>query len=66
MHPMLRSADGRFGARGLALKFGIFGAVELAKWSLIRKGHRGRWVRSLSLAPAAAFGAAAARNGVNR
>lgn len=66
LNPLLRNSRGEFGARGLALKFGIFGGVELTKWSLLRKGHRGRWVRSLSLAPAVAFGAAAARNGANR
>lgn len=62
LHPMLRSADGRFGARGLALKFGIFGAVELAKWRLAKRYPRERWVRVLSLGPAAAFGGVAVRN----
>lgn len=62
LNPLLRSADGRFGARGVGIKLAIFGGVEFAKWSLLRKGHRGRWVRSLSLGPAAAFGGVAARN----
>lgn len=62
LHPLLRSADGRFGARGLGGKLAVYGAVEVTKWLLLRRGERGRWVRSLSLGPAAAFGGVAARN----
>lgn len=62
LNPMLRSADGRFGARGLGLKLGLFGAVELVKWRLAKRYPRERWVRVLSLGPAAAFGGVAVRN----
>lgn len=61
-HPLLKSADGRFGARGIGLKLAVFGTVEGAKWLLLRRGESGRWVRSLSLVPAATFGAVAAHN----
>lgn len=62
LNPLLRSADGRFGARGLGLKLGLFGAVELVKWRLAKRYPRERWVRVLSLGPAAAFGGVAVRN----
>lgn len=62
LHPLLRSSDGRFGARGLAVKAGLCGAVELVKWRLAKRRPQDRWVRSLSLGPAVAFGSVAARN----
>lgn len=62
LHPLLRNSRGEFGARGLSIKLAIFGGVELAKWTMLRRGHRGVAMRSMSLAPAAAFGGVAARN----
>lgn len=61
-NPILRSADGRFGAQGLSIKLGIFAGMELAKWKLARRYPRSKLVRAISLAPAAAFGGVAARN----
>lgn len=62
LNPVLRSSDGRFGARGLGIKLGIFAGVELVKWRLSKRYPRERWVRALSLGPAAAFGGVAVRN----
>lgn len=62
LNPVLRSADGRFGAKGAAIKGTFALGVELVKWRLAKRHPRERWVRALSLGPAAAFGGVAARN----
>lgn len=62
LNPVLRSADGRFGAKGVAIKGAFALGVELVKWRLAKRYPRERWVRALSLVPAAAFGTVAARN----
>lgn len=60
LNPLLRSADGRFGARGLTVKLAVFGGVEVIKWRIARR--HGKFARVLSLAPAGAYGTVAARN----
>lgn len=62
LNPVLRSSDGRFGARGLAIKGTFAIGVEIIKWRLAKRHPRERWVRALSLVPAAAFGTVSARN----
>lgn len=60
LNPLLRSADGRFGGKGLAAKLAVFGGVEVIKWRLARR--HGKFARALSLGPAGAYAAVAARN----
>lgn len=60
LNPLLRSADGRFGARGLTVKLAVFGGVELVKWRIARR--HGKFARVLSLAPAGAYTGVAVRN----
>lgn len=62
LNPLLRDSRDQLGARGIAIKYGAFVAIESAKWALLRRGHRGAWVRALSLGPAGVYGAAAAHN----
>lgn len=62
LNPLLRDSRDQLGARGIAIKYGAFVAIESAKWALLCRGHRGAWVRALSLGPAGVYGAAAAHN----
>lgn len=60
LHPLLRNSRGEFGGRGLAVKLGVFGGVEVVKWKLARR--HGKTARALSLVPAAMYGGVAVRN----
>lgn len=62
VNPILRDSRGQLGARGISIKLGIFAAVELAKWRIARRHPQDRWVRALSLAPAALYVGAASHN----
>lgn len=62
LNPLLRDSRGQLGARGISIKLGIFAAVELAKWRIARRHPQDRWVRALSLAPAALYVGAASHN----
>jgi len=62
LNPLLRDSRGQLGARGIAIKYGVFLGVESAKWALLRRGHRGSWVRSISLGLAGFYAGCAARN----
>jgi hypothetical protein len=62
VNPILRDSRGQLGARGIGIKLGIFAAVELAKWRIARRHPQDRWVRALSLAPAALYVGAASHN----
>lgn len=62
LNPVLRSSDGRFGAKGVAIKGAFAVGVEIIKWRFARRHPRERWVRALSLGPAVAFGGVAVRN----
>lgn len=64
MNPLLRSADGRFGGQGLAVKLAVFGGAELVKWTLLRNPRRrdSRLVRSISIVPGAVLTGTAVRN----
>lgn len=62
LNPLLRDSRGHFGARGIVIKLAIFGGIEAAKWTVARRYPRERWVRSLSLMPAAMYAGAALHN----
>jgi hypothetical protein len=62
LNPLLRNSRGQLGARGISIKLGIFAAVELAKWRIARRHPQDRWVRALSLTPAALYVGAASHN----
>jgi hypothetical protein len=69
LNPLLRSADGRFGNRGILIKTGITGAWLSAQWLIIRRSRGEHDKRALLWTFSAAngaisgmMGATAARN----
>jgi len=63
LNPMLRSSNGRFGARGIAVKSAIVGGALGAQWLLLRKNPKASgYAAGANFAMAAATSAAVARN----
>lgn len=63
LNPVLRGPDGHFGAKGMAIKFSMTGAILAGQWLLLRK-HPGQaqtatWA---NFGAAGLTGAAAGRN----
>ncbi len=65
INPMLRGPDGRFGARGVAVKSSILGASCGVQWLLLQREPRmGNTLAGMNAGLAAWSATAAARNGI--
>jgi hypothetical protein len=63
LNPLLRGSDGRFGARGLAIKSSLTGGCVLLQWLLLRRDGEGEKAAAvINSAIAAGLTAAAIRN----
>lgn len=66
-NPILRGPDGRFGAKGFAIKGALAGSVVLGQYLLMKKGQRIEKAATLTnFGMAAMLGGVAARNYRNR
>lgn len=62
-NPLMRSADGRFGTRGIAIKAGITGAVVLGQYLILRRRPQARRALAVvNFGVAAGVGVVGARN----
>ncbi len=66
LNPLLRSADGRFHARGVAIKAAITGGAVAAQWLMLRNNSKaGKYAAAANFAAASLFAGVAARNATN-
>lgn len=67
LNPVLRSADGRFGARGIAIKAAISGGAVFAQWLLLRKNPEAeKYAATANFLAATTFTSVAFRNATNQ
>jgi hypothetical protein len=66
LNPALRSTDGRFGSRGLAIKSLVTGSALAGQWFLVRRApESGRYAAVANFGMAGVFSAAAVHNARN-
>jgi hypothetical protein len=66
LNPALRSPDGRFGRRGLAIKSLVTGSALAGQWFLVRRApESGRYAALANFGIAGVFSAAAVHNARN-